>query len=45
MAVLLSASRVGRPLPSGEFLVLVSVRGRVSHDLVRLEVLGQLGIK
>jgi hypothetical protein len=46
MAVSLSALRAGRPLPPGEFLVLISVGGW--HDpksIVLLEELGQLKIQ
>jgi hypothetical protein len=43
MAVKLSATHVGRPLPPGRFLVLISVRGWVDpRAAVRLEELGQL---
>jgi hypothetical protein len=43
MAVRLSALRVGRPLPPGRFLVLISVRGLVELKAIeRLEGLGQL---
>jgi hypothetical protein len=43
MAVRLSASRVGRPLPSERFLILISVSGCVdSRTIVRLEGLDQL---
>jgi hypothetical protein len=38
MAVWLSASRAGRPLPPGRFLVLISVRGWVdARAIVQLE--------
>jgi hypothetical protein len=43
MAVRLSALRADRPLPSGRFLVVISVRGCVDpRAIVRLEGLGQL---
>jgi hypothetical protein len=43
MAVMLSASRAGRPLFLVRFLVLISVRGSVDpRATVRLEGLGQL---
>jgi hypothetical protein len=43
MAVRLSALRIGRPLPPGSFLVLISVRGLVDPSVIeRLEGLGQL---
>jgi hypothetical protein len=43
MAVRLSASRAGLPLPAGIFLVFIYVRGRVEpKDILRLEELGQL---
>jgi hypothetical protein len=43
MAVRLSALRAGLPLPSGKFLVIISVRGRVDcRAVVRLEGIGQL---
>jgi hypothetical protein len=43
MAVGLSALRVGRPLPPGRFLVLISVSGRVDPKvIVLLEGLGLL---
>jgi hypothetical protein len=43
MAVRLSASRAGSPLPTGRFLVLISVRGKVdTRAIVRLEELDQL---
>jgi hypothetical protein len=43
MAVKFSDLCTGRPLPSGSFLVLISVRGRVNPRVtVQLEGLGQL---
>jgi hypothetical protein len=43
MVVRLSVFRVGRPLPSGGFLVLISVTGCVKpRAIVRLEGLSQL---
>jgi hypothetical protein len=43
MAVKLSASRAGRPLPPGRFVALISVRGLVDRRaILRLEGLGQL---
>jgi hypothetical protein len=43
MAVRLSASRAGCPLPPGRFLVLISVGGRVEPKaIVRPKGLGQL---
>jgi hypothetical protein len=43
MALRLSALRVGRSIPPGEFLALVSVRGLVDpRAIVRLELSGQL---
>jgi hypothetical protein len=43
MAVRLSTSGAGRPLPLGIFLVLISLRGLVDPMvIVRLEGLGQL---
>jgi hypothetical protein len=43
MAVRLAASRAGRPLHRGRFLVVTSVRGRLDpRAIVRLEELGQL---
>jgi hypothetical protein len=43
MAVRLSVSRPGRPLPPGGFLVLISVRGLADPGaIMRLEGLGQL---
>jgi hypothetical protein len=43
MAVRLSALRVGRLLPAGRFMVLISVRDLVDPQaIVRLEGLGQL---
>jgi hypothetical protein len=43
MVVRLSALRAGRPLPPGNFLVLIFVRGWVdTTDILRLEGLGQL---
>jgi hypothetical protein len=43
MAVRLPALRTGRPLPTGRFLVLISVGGWVDHrPIVRLEALSQL---
>jgi hypothetical protein len=43
MAVRLSASCAGRPLPPGTLLVLISLRGGVDpRAIVRLEGLGQL---
>jgi hypothetical protein len=43
MVVRLSALSAGRPLPSGRFLVLISLRGRVDpRDIVRLVGLGKL---
>jgi hypothetical protein len=43
MAVRLSVSRAGRPLPPGRFLVLISVRGWVDPSVImRLQGLGQL---
>jgi hypothetical protein len=43
MAVRMSDLCAGRPLPSGRFLVLISVRDRVdSRDIVRFEGLGTL---
>jgi hypothetical protein len=43
MAVRLSASCAGRPLPPGKFLVLITVRGWDDlRAIVRLKELGQL---
>jgi hypothetical protein len=43
MAVRLSASRAGRPVPAGRFREIISVRGWVApRAIVRLEGLGQL---
>jgi hypothetical protein len=43
MAVRLSSLRTGHPLPTGRFLVLISVRGLVDlRTLMRLEGLGPL---
>jgi hypothetical protein len=43
MAVRLSALQAGRPLPTGRFLKLISVRDRIDpRAIVRLEGLGKL---
>jgi hypothetical protein len=43
MAARLSALRAGRPLPSGEFLILISVAGYVDlRVIVRLQGLGEM---
>jgi hypothetical protein len=43
MAVRLSVLRAGRPLPQGDTLILISVRGWVDpRAIVKLEELGKL---